>query len=92
MVGAEMPMASDQVVWAEQGRIHIAFNDVSLAAGGDAALNKLTFASSDDAAYINIGDTIVVSKGGKVAKCYVTGKSGAEVTATPYKALSLIHI
>ena len=93
MVGAEMPMASDQVVWAEQGRIHIAFDDVSLAAGGDAALNKLTFASAADAAYINIGDTIVVSKGGKVAKCYVTAKgTGAtadEITATPYKVSAL---
>jgi hypothetical protein len=89
MVGAEMPMASDQVVWAEQGRIHIAFNDVSLAAAGDAAANKLTFASSGDAAYINSGDTIIVSKGGKVAKCYVTGVSGAEVTAVPYKVSAL---
>ena len=24
MVGAEMPMASDQVVWSEQGRLHVA--------------------------------------------------------------------
>ena len=23
MVGAEMPMASDQVVWSEQGRLHM---------------------------------------------------------------------
>ena len=25
MVGAEMPMASDQVIWSEQGRLHIAY-------------------------------------------------------------------
>ena len=25
MVGAEMPMASDRVVWSEQGRLHAAF-------------------------------------------------------------------
>ena len=25
MVGAEMPMASDRVVWSEQGRLHIAY-------------------------------------------------------------------
>jgi len=24
MVGAEMPMASDQVIWSEQGRLHLA--------------------------------------------------------------------
>jgi hypothetical protein len=28
MVGAEMPMASDTVVWSEQGRLHIAYDPV----------------------------------------------------------------
>jgi len=28
MVGAEMPMASDVVVWSEQGRLHIAYENV----------------------------------------------------------------
>ena len=28
MVGAEMPMASDTVVWSEQGRLHIAYENV----------------------------------------------------------------
>mgnify|MGYP003122907388 FL=1 len=27
MVGAEMPLASDQVIWSEQGRLHIAYDD-----------------------------------------------------------------
>ena len=62
MVGAEMPMASDQVVWSEQGRIHIAFDDCSIAASGDAALNKITFSSADNAAYVNIGDTVGVQE------------------------------
>ena len=29
MVGAEMPMSSDQVVWSEQNRLHIAYNGVT---------------------------------------------------------------
>jgi len=29
MVGAEMPMSSDQVVWSEQNRLHIAYNNVA---------------------------------------------------------------
>jgi hypothetical protein len=35
MVGAEMPMASDQVIWSEQNRLHIAYTgvDVQSAAG-----------------------------------------------------------
>jgi len=34
MVGAEMPMMSDQVVWSEQNRLHIAYDNVSLAVDG----------------------------------------------------------
>ena len=26
MVGAEMPLASDQVIWSEQGRLHVAYD------------------------------------------------------------------
>ena len=32
MVGAEMPMASDTVVWSEQGRLHVAYDDVQVTA------------------------------------------------------------
>lgn len=39
MVGAEMPMTSDQVVWSEQNRLHIAYNDVECASA-----TTLTFA------------------------------------------------
>ena len=31
MVGAEMPMTSDQVVWSEQNRLHIAYDSVTVA-------------------------------------------------------------
>ena len=34
MVGAEMPMTSDQVIWSEQNRLHIAYDNVTLAADG----------------------------------------------------------
>ena len=29
MVGAEMPMTSDQVIWSEQNRLHISYTAVS---------------------------------------------------------------
>tara|TARA_B100000965_G_C19598776_1_gene761499 strand:- start:533 stop:2014 length:1482 start_codon:yes stop_codon:yes gene_type:complete len=91
MVGAEMPMASDEVVWAEQGRIHVAFDDCSLAANSDAATNKITFASSANQDYVNIGDTVIISKGGKTTKCYVQAKpSATTITAVPYKADQLM--
>ena len=38
MVGAEMPMTSDQVVWSEQNRLHISYNACTIAATNDATV------------------------------------------------------
>ena len=35
MVGAEMPMTSDQVVWSEQNRLHVALNDCTASGGAN---------------------------------------------------------
>ena len=34
MVGAEMPMTSDQVIWSEQNRLHIAYDNCANAVAG----------------------------------------------------------
>ena len=34
MVGAEMPMTSDQVIWSEQNRLHISYVNVLTGAAG----------------------------------------------------------
>ena len=47
MVGAEMPMASDQVIWSEQNRLHIAYDTVTVS---DA--DTLTVSTEDDHAAI----------------------------------------
>jgi hypothetical protein len=59
MVGAEMPMASDQVVWSEQGRLHIAYDNVEVNAGGTALLIAQTAAKPS---LIGAGMTLVVSQ------------------------------
>ena len=41
MVGAEMPMTSDQVIWSEQNRLHVAYDDVDLAVTTGDLLYKL---------------------------------------------------
>ena len=38
MVGAEMPMSSDQVIWSEQNRLHISYNACTIAAVDDATV------------------------------------------------------
>ena len=35
MVGAEMPMSSDQVIWTEQNRLHIAYHGCTAKQGGN---------------------------------------------------------
>ena len=38
MVGAEMPMTSDQVIWTEQNRLHIAYDTVQVTAGANSTV------------------------------------------------------
>ena len=87
MVGAEMPMASDEVVWSEQGRIHVAYDDVEVESAGS---NLLRFAAEP---LINVGDTIVIGKAGKSLKCYVSavnvGGTATDITAQPYTISTL---
>ena len=77
MVGAEMPMASDRVVWQEQGRLHIAYDSITVDADGDA----LTMPSGH---LIGAGMTLVVSKGYISHKAYVTSVSGVTVNIAVY--------
>ena len=84
MVGAEMPMASDQVVWSEQGRIHIAYTG---AVGTDVSAGLITFGEAHN---INVADTIIVNKGGVTLKCYVTATpSATTINAIPYTAADI---
>ena len=80
MVGAEMPMTSDQVVWSEQNRLHIAYTDVTR------ATNVLTIPTATGVEnVISVGQTIVViDNDGQEAKAYVSAVSGLDVTAIPY--------
>ena len=88
MVGAEMPMASDRVVWSEQGRLHIAFEDAAVA-NSTAGQTTVTLASEADANLVADGATIVIAAGVNVVKARVTSKSGAVLTVAPYGAADL---
>ena len=84
MVGAEMPMASDQVVWSEQGRIHIAYTG---AVGTDVSAGLITFGEAHN---INVADTIIVNLQGTTLKCYVTATpSATTINAIPYTAADI---
>ena len=68
MVGAEMPMASDQVVWSEQGRLHLSYSGGTCAAdsSGENTISGLTGHA------IRVGQLVVISDGTDTAKAQVT--------------------
>jgi len=93
MVGAEMPMSSDQVIWSEQNRLHIAYDDCSATGGGVGAApangNVITIPAGVDNV-ISVNDTIVVldpATGGE-AKCLVSasapGAGAKAITVQPF--------
>jgi hypothetical protein len=84
MVGAEMPMSSDQVVWSEQNRLHIAYRDVTCASA-----TTLTFLTGNTGAnfvnnVISVGQTLVVMSPstGRELKVYVTASTADAATGT----------
>jgi hypothetical protein len=89
MVSAEMPMTSDQVVWSEQGRLHLHYKGASVANTG-----VITIASSGTHA-VRVGQTIVLSDNQAsptVIKCYVSAVAAdnTTLTAIPYTGAATV--
>lgn len=90
MVGAEMPMSSDRIIWSEQGRLHVSFNDVTItdANGSDGTYSgdggNLTMASAADANTIPVGATVIIAKGNIASKARVMSRNAAVLAVEPY--------
>ena len=68
MVGAEMPMSSDQIVWSEQGRLHLSYSGGTMGADTSGA-NTITGLTGHA---IRVGQTVVISDGADTVKAYVS--------------------
>ena len=98
MVGAEMPMASDQVIWSEQNRLHIAYTGVDVtSAAANTLLIPVNLTPADPKDFvqnvISINQTIVIMNPdtGLEVKAIVTASNtttGA-LTVAPYTAATL---
>ena len=84
MVGAEMPMTSDQVIWSEQNRLHIAYDGCSLPSNLTINVNPGNVA--DVVNVISPRATIVVldPATGLEEKCLVTASNTATAGAGAY--------
>ena len=95
MVGAEMPMTSDQVIWSEQNRLHISYDGVSQA-NGSGTTSVITIPVADGVSnVISVNDTVVVldPANGREAKGIVTastiGAAAPAFTIQPFAGTSL---
>ncbi len=82
-VGAEESMASDRVIWSEQGRLHLSYTGAAVTDAG-----VITIASSGTHA-VRVGQTIVLSDNQAsptIIKCYVSAVAAdnTTLTAIPY--------
>jgi hypothetical protein len=99
MVGAEMPMTSDQVIWSEQNRLHVAYDDVTITDGNTITINNIDLTPTNPADYVanvlSINQTIVIMDPatGVELKAIVTSKptpgSGA-VDVASYTTVDLV--
>jgi len=95
-VGAEEAMTSDQVVWSEQGRLHLSFKghiqDKDATGGGDITIESDIDSSSGFTAAnhgIRVNDTVLVANSEAVAKCLVIEVAAAVITVSPYNFITL---
>ena len=87
MVGAEMPSNSDQIKWAEQGRLHIKYTSCTSAAA--AASNTATFTVADTGVTyiaIRVGQTLMIqnNSSGVFNKAIVTAVPSATTFTVAY--------
>ena len=78
MVGAEMPMASDEVVWTEQGRLHVAYDDAAFQ-NDDSADKTLNITGHS----IRANQTIIVADGYTTVRAFVKSVDTDSVEAFP---------
>ena len=91
-------MTADQVVWSEQGRLHLSYTATMTDNNGNVAgstnVGKITITDHIDtnATYtagshgIRVNDTVIISNPEAVIKALVTGISADVVECTPYGA------
>ena len=96
MVGAELPMTSDQVIWSEQNRLHIAYNSCTFVDAGANEASTITLGGGATALnVISVNDTVVVldpaglESKGIVTAITGTGAAAGTITVQPFGATSL---
>ena len=94
MVGAEMPMTSDQVIWSEQNRLHVAYEECTTGGAGTKTIDIPVTAPGVTPAIVNVisvGQTIVAMDdvGAEVKGIVSASNTNGTITVEPYGATNL---
>jgi hypothetical protein len=95
MVGAEMPMTSDQVIWSEQNRLHISYLGIGVSADAGGVANIISVAANVNNV-VSVNDTVVLLNpvNGAEVKALVTAVTllgaGGNFTVTPFSGQGLV--
>jgi len=96
-VGAEESMTSDQVIWSEQGRLHLSYKGhIEADQGGTASGGQIEIEVDIDgndvgtAHGIRVNDTVIVANANGVVKCIVEAvDTGSMIDVQPYDFVDL---
>jgi len=101
-VGAEEAMMADQVIWSEQGRLHLSYKgnlsgtttfvvqqDIDGAKGVGTSTTGISNGLTGTHHGVRLNDTIIVADANQVKKCMVTGISGDTLTIATYDGSTL---
>jgi len=103
-VGAEESMTADQVIWSEQGRLHLSYKATVATGGGTVigagggASSRITLTSDIDGRALNaaghsirVNDTVIVSDSiNGVVKCLVGAVTATQIDVVPYANGALV--
>jgi len=97
MVGAEMPMTSDQVLWSEQNRLHVSYNECNVKAAAPtntieielANANPTTSGRGNNTVAIKVNQTILIADN---ATGLITSKAIVSTVTQPVAPATVAEI
>ena len=91
-VGAEESMTSDQVVWSEQGRLHLSYKDCTVSTNTITIVNEIGGHDSASTHAIRPGDMLLVTDANATAQAFVVSVGADNVVVLPYKHANLAGV
>jgi len=88
-VGAEESMSSDQVVWSEQGRLHISYKDCTVSGEVITIVNEVDGQDYNSNHAIRPGDMVLLADANATATAFVISTADDNITVKPYTAANL---